>query len=357
MKRLTLALCMLLVPALALAQQVDMRPAPGSVTVNAAAAFPLQASDGCTAPLPFSFTNDTDAGMCRGLAAQWAYDSTVIQSGDYESDFQGAFFQLAEGPPELGFMGATAATGNGASVYFQAPGGGFTWSNVVLNASNFTTGTGASGNLELNASDAGVGFTRITVDSDAGLQSVTDFLADRSTFTDPVHLPNGTLANPALAFVSDPDAGVRYDNGFKIEVPGATGRRWLDLDVADTGQAQLYSESNTGAFSWVNSSSNDVQLSAIGGLTSEVVQLNMVTDSANVRFNTVVTDGGGSTQQISLEMAGFQVVTQGAKPTCNVTNRGRIWRVEGGAGVADTFELCAKNSGDTYAWYSLATIP
>jgi hypothetical protein len=47
----------------------------------------------------------------------------------------------------------------------------------------------------------------------------------------------------------------------------------------------------------------------------------------------------------------------GTKPTCAAGIRGSIWYDAGGAGVADTFEVCAKAAADTYAWRVLATIP
>ena len=50
-------------------------------------------------------------------------------------------------------------------------------------------------------------------------------------------------------------------------------------------------------------------------------------------------------------------LTSGSKPTCNAANRGLIWYTAGGAGVADTAEICAKSSSDSYAYRSIATIP
>ncbi len=43
----------------------------------------------------------------------------------------------------------------------------------------------------------------------------------------------------------------------------------------------------------------------------------------------------------------------GSKPTCDVTKRGWIWMDEGGASVADTVELCTKDSSDVYAWRTI----
>ncbi len=49
---------------------------------------------------------------------------------------------------------------------------------------------------------------------------------------------------------------------------------------------------------------------------------------------------------------GLQWIT-GPKPTCDATQRGRVWYVAGGAGVADTFEVCKKDAADSYAWTTL----
>lgn len=44
-----------------------------------------------------------------------------------------------------------------------------------------------------------------------------------------------------------------------------------------------------------------------------------------------------------------------AKPTCNATNRGRVFYLDGAAGVADTYEICMKNAADAYAWKTIVT--
>lgn len=50
-------------------------------------------------------------------------------------------------------------------------------------------------------------------------------------------------------------------------------------------------------------------------------------------------------------------LTTGTKPTCNASYRGTMWYVAGGAGVADTAEICSKSSADAYAWRAMVTIP
>jgi hypothetical protein len=42
----------------------------------------------------------------------------------------------------------------------------------------------------------------------------------------------------------------------------------------------------------------------------------------------------------------------GAQPTCDSSTRGQLWFDEGTGGVADTFDTCAKDKNDLYAWES-----
>jgi hypothetical protein len=65
-------------------------------------------------------------------------------------------------------------------------------------------------------------------------------------------------------------------------------------------------------------------------------------DSVTGRTGTMVAEANGPYDD-----------TIGSKPTCDVTVRGRRWRTEGGAGVADTYEVCTKDAANVYAWRSL----
>lgn len=64
----------------------------------------------------------------------------------------------------------------------------------------------------------------------------------------------------------------------------------------------------------------------------------------------------GSTGRGSLIVGGaaqLQLGDDGTKPTCSASTRGTIWYDAGGAGVADTLEVCRKDAGDAYAWVTL----
>lgn len=64
-----------------------------------------------------------------------------------------------------------------------------------------------------------------------------------------------------------------------------------------------------------------------------------------------VTDG--STGLGYLQAGAFDLDDGGTQPTCDSSTRGYFWMDEGGAGVADSVDVCAKDSGDAYAWRTI----
>lgn len=53
------------------------------------------------------------------------------------------------------------------------------------------------------------------------------------------------------------------------------------------------------------------------------------------------------------EWGGLTLAGNLAIPTCNSSTRGTIFGTSGGAGVKDTLQVCAKDSGDAYAWRTI----
>ena len=110
----------------------------------------------------------------------------------------------------------------------------------------------------------------------------------------------------------------------------------LEVDRANAGvELGSVSVSNTPFFDFHSSGNNigyDFRLQATGG---------------------TATVGGGSLQMVgdSLELkAKTQLFDQGSRPACNVSSRFMLWVDQGGAGVKDSLEICAKDGSDTYAW-------
>jgi hypothetical protein len=64
-------------------------------------------------------------------------------------------------------------------------------------------------------------------------------------------------------------------------------------------------------------------------------------------------DAAGTSSRMQATAQGPFDATTGVQPTCDASNRRKRWFVEGGVGVADTYEVCTKDAGNAYAWRSL----
>lgn len=70
-------------------------------------------------------------------------------------------------------------------------------------------------------------------------------------------------------------------------------------------------------------------------------------------------DNAGTTTYASVGATGLVTVTGldhrdgGTRPTCDASTRGTSWFDEGGAGVADSFAICAKDAADAYDWRTI----
>lgn len=63
---------------------------------------------------------------------------------------------------------------------------------------------------------------------------------------------------------------------------------------------------------------------------------------------------GTTTPGEKLEInGGLRLNTATAKPACDSTHRGTFWVAQGGAGVKDTVEVCAKDAADAYTWRTI----
>jgi hypothetical protein len=63
---------------------------------------------------------------------------------------------------------------------------------------------------------------------------------------------------------------------------------------------------------------------------------------------------GTTTPGRELEVnGGVKLNTVAAQPTCNASNRGTMWFTQGGTGVKDALQVCAKDAADAYAWRTL----
>ena len=98
-------------------------------------------------------------------------------------------------------------------------------------------------------------------------------------------------------------------------------------------------------FKWATGETAPIQ----SGNTNNVV---INDQTGNSWFNANGNVGIGTTNpKQKLEVAGgVRLNTIAAKPACGDSLRGTIWFTQGGAGVKDAVEICAKDAAGAYAW-------
>lgn len=194
------------------------------------------------------------------------------------------------------------------------------------------------------------------------------------TSTVPLLLPDGTVLNPSLSFALDTGTGIyrNSNNSVSFAASGVDGVRiggalqirsswflgWtiptadllLGRDAAAT--LQLGTDAATAIAQTLKGSDSTGAATAGGSLTLK----GGAGTSGNANGGQLILQGGANAG--TGEPGAVAIADGGTKPTCDAARRGSIWYDAGGAGVADTFEVCAKAAaGDTYAWRVLATIP
>jgi hypothetical protein len=92
----------------------------------------------------------------------------------------------------------------------------------------------------------------------------------------------------------------------------------------------------------------------------KVVQIYPSTYSLTTAGDLILTGAADTSNTVKFSfdkdgMLRFGIANTSAAPTCDATQRGKIWIVNGGAGVTDTVTLCLKAAADTYSWVALAT--
>jgi hypothetical protein len=112
----------------------------------------------------------------------------------------------------------------------------------------------------------------------------------------------------------------------------------------DTTSVRVKSYSIASTQPYFEATASGGEIARLVSSTSKI-ELNGSTSQASVTI--------GGTLISRWSATGFDLADAGSKPTCNSTTRGTFWFDEGGAGVADTIEVCSKDAADVYAWRSL----
>jgi hypothetical protein len=151
-----------------------------------------------------------------------------------------------------------------------------------------------------------------------------------STGTNVQFLANGVLSSTAVA---TPETVARFT---KAGTSGVKQSPSMDVQIGThTADVRAYTRV-------------DFQLKDQNVPTPDVTVLTMLSGGQVGIGTTSVASG----QKLEVN-GGVALVTATAKPSCSVTTRGTFWVAQGGAGVKDAVEVCAKDAADTYAWRTI----
>ena len=202
------------------------------------------------------------------------------------------------------------------------------------------------------------------------------------TVTGVSRLADGAVGTPSYSFTNDTNTGI-YSGGADILklVTGGSDRLTINasgnvgigtttstsaLSVYGTAKQPLYvSRTNGGVLAQFHDSGYNNDLSLQSNSTSGITFTAGAADGISFALNNnsnpdVIFDrygnvGIGTTnpsQKLEVN-GGVRYNTATAKPTCDSTVRGTTWFTQGAPGVKDTFEVCAKDAADAYAWRTL----
>lgn len=145
------------------------------------------------------------------------------------------------------------------------------------------------------------------------------------------------MTSPATVLDVNGDVTARADAGGQaFRAFGRTGDdfAWAPLTFTNTGAAY------NGGIAWTPSGATIAVGSGLANVMSWL-------PSGYVGIGT--TNPG---QKLEVN-GGMTLNTATAKPGCSSTTRGTFWVTQGGAGVKDNVEVCAKDAADAYAWRTL----
>lgn len=301
------------------------------------------------------------AGGCTNRHLWWNMASDVLwmcENGNWVSTLNGV---PAVGFPFTDTSGATTVTLDGDAA-------GESCSFSISNASE-----GAGFNCGVGA---GLGMSAFAFNSTFSISAASFFNGSQDARYEEIVSAGSVEAKQRVQIIGEaadlPESWLSVTDGtatgtIKARVSGAVPE--LTMDMTDGSNSHQFSMKNSKHELIHNEGSTQGKLTVEAGdgnqgLTStdgsNIASVTTDTDGPRARLH--ATDGTDSSTVLVDEEGvvltangneGIRLTTIGSKPTCDSVIRGRIWRTEGGAGVADTAEMCTKDAGDAYAWRSL----
>jgi hypothetical protein len=130
---------------------------------------------------------------------------------------------------------------------------------------------------------------------------------------------------------------------------GDLGSSAISPQVTSTHLAAALPVSQGGTGASTPFAPGSVVFAASGGIYSQDSQFSW--DASNHRLG-VGTNTPGETLEVN---GGARLNTASTQPTCDVTQRGTFWVVQGATGAKDSVQVCVKNAAGAYAWRDVFT--
>lgn len=124
---------------------------------------------------------------------------------------------------------------------------------------------------------------------------------------------------------------------------------------AKTGNLILTAKNGTGAIKFGTgvTDTEKMRLSNAGGLSLGSSYVRTDAGAGNIIIDGSLGIGTKAPTEKLEVNGGVKLNTASAKPGCDTAKRGTMWFTQGTGGTKDSFEVCAKDGSDSYAWRSL----
>ena len=268
----------------------------------------------------------------------------------------------------VALLGLLIAVPIAASTFGGSSGGGSSAvdltavaSNVVPDANN-TRSNGLTGTRWANVFATNVEADTLQSKSSSAV-TVKGNVTDGATAVG-VALDSSTLANASAKLVSFREAGVEYlyINNAGTFIPVTNNA--LSLGSSTNGFSTVYAQvirnntaiRDTNNVSRFTSSSFNTYVATDSGNAGEAAHRFSITIGWPFSTSEIVSFHSSSAEVANINRYGlpqYGIGNTTAAPTCDSTQRGRIWVFEGGAGVTDTATMCRKDASDNYAWVAI----
>jgi hypothetical protein len=312
-----------------------------STLAAASTSFPLLAPAGTINASSYSFSTVPEMGLWRsGTSFVLQSKGTTVPAGRSRLTLGEDFFTIM----------ATRSENSAHSGAFQCfdEGGSLARCRIDLVDALTTANIWQTNTITQQARSAGpyVVTTEVTAGNTQGWERHLTNTAGRTTWRE------DTTTNGQWLFLAGNSTDTEVNS---IDMRVETPTRTVQVNVVASGYTAIgASQGNDSATVTSNASNANFpysQIKAVDGSSEATATAITQNGAASVTLSAY--SGSGFATELEHTSDGTRVKSPNAKPTCDSTRRGFMYRVEGGAGVADTFEVCAKDAGDAYAWRAL----